>query len=416
MRLVGGTAAPSIDSPRMLWSLSRRLAQRLQVIPRDVGLAKILMTAAPYGFGPTAKLLCLAQALSGRHELTYVGGNPGLQLAATAGFDRVLDFGSRDAWSAEAAAALRSADLLITVHEARPLYLGFGIPERTLFLDTLLWARPIPVPECCLPTVYVSQRFFRPPLTGRGLTDRVRLVGAIVPRNSTVSTPTGYQRPRVGPVRGNRTRVLVNLGGLKSPLMLPGADVLYARAVVRLVAKTRLADGTLDFCLPSYLTAYFGELQSMCPNARFSSPDYRDFQDLLSRASLLLTTPGLESVLEGLAHNVPMAFLPAHNGTQFLQDSAYRENSLGLIHLEDNLPALPESDLGPLTHYVQVRNGCQLQDERMLSTLAAALDWRIAYLDDENAYQSVQQGRKLLASIGLNGLSELEAVVEDLLR
>lgn len=377
-------------------------------------MAKVLLTAAPYGFGPTAKLICLAQALTGRHELIYVGGSPGLELAASADFDDVLDFGDRDAWSENAAKALKSADLLVSAHEARALSSGSGVPDRTLFLDTLLWARPMPLPKNRMPTAYVAQRFFKPLHPSVRLTGQIRQIGAILPPSAYASGAVP-NRQQAAPTNRDPQRVLVSMGGLQSPLTLDGAEISYIRAMTRVIAHTRLSDRSLDICLPKHLARHLATLQNECPTARFMMPSHHEFQNLLSACSLLITVPGLESVLEALANNVPLIFLPAHNGTQFLQYKVYKESSLGLMHMEEYLPPPVAFDLTGLTPIVQLRNDDLLQNVSILRPLAERLDLLLESSNKEIRCRSAAHGRELLASIGEHGLAELESVVEELL-
>jgi len=377
-------------------------------------LAKILLTAAPYGFGPTAKLVCLAQVLAGRHELIYVGGSPGLELATSADFDDILEFGDRDAWSENAATALKSADLLVSVHEARALYLGSGVPDRTLFLDTLLWARRMPLPNNRLPTAYVAQRFLKPLNLSVHLTKHIRQIGAILPP-STQTFGALSNKNHAAPIDRDPQRVLVNMGGLQSPLTLDGAEISYIRAMTRLIAHTRVSDGPLDICLPKHLARHLATLQAECPAARFMMPSHHEFQNLLSACSLLITVPGLESVLEALANNVPLIFLPAHNGTQFLQYKAYKDCSLGLMHMEDYLPPPVALDLTGLSLRVQLRNGDLLQTASIILSLSERLDFLLENSSKALQRKNVAHGRELLESIGGDGLTELESVVEELL-
>lgn len=378
-------------------------------------MAKILLTAAPYSFGPTSKLMCLAQELSSKHELIYVGGTPGLQLALTGHFNEVLDFGNRDAWDEKPTRALRAADLVISAHETRVLLQAQSVPHRTLFLDMLLWARPMPLPDHVRPAAYVAQRFFKPLDRAAWPTNGVRQVGAILPRASD----TGLNLTFTPSVRTEPdlvcSRVLVNLGGLRSPRMLGDADLRYAEAVTRMLSACPVfADSSMDICVPPHMSGHRSWLQRLNPSARFLIADHKEFQTLLSRATLLLTVPGLESVLEAIACGIPLAFLPAHNGTQTLQSRVYRQHGLGLIHLESLLESPSSLSLVELSQEVQTRNLRLLRTTTVVSRLSTALDGALSRIDVARARENTRIGSQMLASIGKNGSADVSKLIEEL--
>jgi hypothetical protein len=158
-----------------------------------------------------------------------------------------------------------------------------------------------------------SMRMARPPT----------VVGAVI-RRPPPSAPSG--------------RTLLNLGGVRSRFI----DDLASRTFLSIVRSTidgvdhALPDGEVDVACGTDAAAW---LRQRLP-ARYLPRTLRaaEMARVMASASLVLTTPGLNAVLEGIVARRPMAFVPPQNASQVFQLARYE--SAGIVREGLNLPAL----------------------------------------------------------------------------
>lgn len=363
-------------------------------------MADIVLTAAPYCYGPTAKALCLATELMRRHRLTYVGDEPGLSLARAAGLHEVIENRDRDCWGPPALRALARASCLVSALDGRAIKQAKTAGVPGIFLDTLLWLRSAPLPFTPDAQLYIAQKFLRPPSSSvtRDL-PHLRMVGSILP-DGLAPLP----RPRA-----NR-RIVVNFGGLTSPVMQSEADIRYISWIISALGRTSLQTFDLVVCIPLHLDAAASMARALLPAATIISPPLATFHQSIARCDVLLTAPGLETVLEAGILSRPIVFLPPHNGTQMLQLAEYTRHGVG-----DASPALAlgqlrymgEDDLIALTRAVQTSNRERSASDAMTQQLGYAIEHGVrAALRLEAAHYPA------LSALGNEGRSVAVALIE----
>ncbi len=327
------------------------------------------MAAAPYCYGPTSKLLAVAEELRRSHTLVYVSSEPGLSLAEHGPFRRCIPNVDRHRWSADAISALRGANLLISFLDYNALAWARRFDVPAVFFDTLYWSRAAIPAEADYATLYVAQRFFDPPgwqtAPRRGPWKWVGpVLSPSVENTSTVITN------RNGP-----KSIIVNLGGLRSPAMLTDADLLYQHWVWDILRNVPPDAYRITLCLPIYLRSRT-KLNDLNPGTEVCFPSLNDFHDRLVHSDLLLTVPGLEVVFEAMAIQIPIIFLPPYNGSQALQLAVYQHHGIGLGTLSTGrrIPIqIGPAELSPLTRQVQEHNAKVAADRSVTELLARQL-------------------------------------------
>jgi len=375
-------------------------------------MSEIVVTAAPYCFGPTSKALCIASELARLHQITYVGAQPGISLARAANCCPVIELTDRDQWSGPALNALLRSRCLISALESRAILVAskHGIP--VVFFDTLLWLRPTPPPHFDLASVYVAQSFFRRPTESvlKAL-KAFEGVGAVFSQNLDALHARGASAPGI--------RLLVNFGGLTSPAMLPAADIDYVTWILRVLQMTGLPSSRLTVCLPIQLSRLIPVALHYLPDANIRTPTLDEFHALLSDCSVLITIPGLETVLEAMYLGRPIIFLPPHNATQAIQLRVYRENGVGWCVPASSLELALDgccSDLHEATRVVQGLNKKNLSDVGTTARIAQHLCEHSHHLmtNTDCAEVVVADNTTLLHALGTNGRESVADIVRSL--
>lgn len=180
-----------------------------------------------------------------------------------------------------------------------------------VYVDSLpyLWTTPGEVPDGV--AIYCAQRYpgaiapAEGPLSGRA----IYWVDPIVPR--------GRRR------RGGRGAVL-NVGGLHSHLSGEAPDA-YLRLVILPLAEAlrRREVSVWAVCgnLPPWACDAIGEILPGCERIGRQSPSA--FEETISRADLLFTSPGSTTLLQAAATNLPTVLLPPQNLSQVLNAEIY---------------------------------------------------------------------------------------------
>lgn len=361
-------------------------------------MGTITMIAAPYSYGPTAKLLCVADDLAVNHNLFFVGSEPSLSLARFGPFEKILPIMNRDDWDAAALRELRRSDLLVSFLDYRALRLADSNGLKYIFVDTLHWLRDTPPPFSDIAAEYIAQTFFASPKSAAiNSLPRLRAVGPILPKL--------FDQVRSSSQNRSLNSIVVNFGGLRSPAMREGADITYVAWILDILRLLGIAQTRLSICLPLYLRDYASTLQSTVPTSRFLFPTANEFHNLLTLADLLITVPGLEVVLEAMCLGVPVIFLPPYNGTQCMQLHQYRQSNVGILDIAPSMELPAHTDLTVLTRLVQTDISRYSQMTDLTSELAARLGYSLQHIVDSPHVleEHRRQNDRLLSSLGSNG-------------
>jgi hydroxymethylcytosylglucuronate/cytosylglucuronate synthase len=196
-----------------------------------------------------------------------------------------------------------------------------GVP--TVYVDSLpfLWTRgdlpgfPLDV------SAYCAQSCLDLPEESRLVLDEVARLHWVDPIITTSGARTATRR-RAGAGR----RVLVSLGGLRSPRITDWAA--YPRLVVPAVLGA-LRDAGRDEVhvagnLPPTLAEEFIASGPASLKVTIGALEHRQFVDRLDECDVLLTSPGLTTLLEASSRGVPVVALPPQNMSQILNARFHR--------------------------------------------------------------------------------------------
>ncbi|MFV0126444.1 hydroxymethylcytosylglucuronate/cytosylglucuronate synthase [Streptomyces sp. HMX112] len=319
-----------------------RPTRREAVEPTTIALA-----GAEFGWGSSGKLSAVLSALAERSggplRLIGIGSGLGRPLLAAHPVETwydlpesagdTLDTVRRIVRSQRVTAAVVVLD--------GPLAMALeatGVP--TVFVDSLpfLWTdgdRPdLPLDV----SVYCAQRCVELPPECRGVLDSVRALRWV---DAIVATPPGRPR-RTGPVpathgpaegRGAPALVrresagppaapyrtaLINLGGLRAPRLADWSH--YPRLVIPAAVEALAAEGVSEVHIagnvPSDLVARLTGGSSGAPRTTAGPLPHSAFLDRLADTDVLLTSPGLTTLLEADGLGVPTVCLPPQNLSQ----------------------------------------------------------------------------------------------------
>lgn len=274
----------------------------------------LLISTSDFGYGSSGKLDSILQALA-PHDFGLVrlgsadGGvilsvTPDFAYAATSDPAALRDLARRH--DVHAALVVGGAQTANVLEDA-------GI--RVVFVDSLpfLWTDEDPVAHRA--TSYCAQScIYVPDLAWRQLRriERLRWVSGIVPSASTTE-----------PARRDSGLAVVNLGGVGSPMQPPEASD-YASVVLPPVLAALARVGFREAIISGSDRARWNHASANVETLRVTRTcsSHGEFQMLLRRAGVLLTSPGLTTLLEAAAAETPTVVLPPQNVSQFLNARA----------------------------------------------------------------------------------------------
>ncbi|MGW8953938.1 hydroxymethylcytosylglucuronate/cytosylglucuronate synthase [Streptomyces sp. NPDC055709] len=305
----------------------------------DVGVgvgatATIALAGAEFGWGSAGKLSAVLAALGARKNrpLRFVGLGSGLgrPLLAEHSIDRWYDWpaghsnGELDKAIAEVVRA-EHVDAAIVVLDGPVAMALEALSVPTVFVDSLpfLWTEgdladlPLEV------SAYCAQECVELPMECVGVLDsvhRLRWVEAIV---GTRVKSTGPHPARNKPF----LRAVVNLGGLRAPHLTDWKH--YPEIVVPAVLEALAAYGVHEAHVAGNLPAGMAERISHRTNGPLrvtAGPlPHSDFLQQLAACDILLTSPGLTTLLEADSLAVPTVCLPPQNLSQIFNARFHSE-------------------------------------------------------------------------------------------
>ncbi|MCS0634811.1 hydroxymethylcytosylglucuronate/cytosylglucuronate synthase [Streptomyces sp. LP05-1] len=310
----------------------------------------VALAGAEFGWGSGGKLSAVLTALAERAPgpVRFIGLGSGLGRPLLAGhpvddwYDLPRSAGHRAEVIREIARDRGVAAALVVLDG--PLAMSLeeaGVP--TVFVDSLpfLWtegdraALPLDV------SVYCAQRCPELPHECRGVLASVRQlrwVGAVV------GVPAA-RAPRPAAARPYRT-ALVSLGGLRAPRL--GDWSAYPRLVVPPVLEALAAHGITEAHLAGNLTSQLAARLTEGPDPALrvtSGPlGHGAFLDRLADCDVLLTSPGLTTLLEAGALGVPTVCLPPQNLSQILNGRFHSRAVGAAVRVPWPKDVLPEDD------------------------------------------------------------------------
>jgi hypothetical protein len=294
---------------------------------------RVLVTAQPFGFGPSAAMAQIFDHLRPRvGHLAFAGAGHTCDIHTQLPYDAVHRLpvdGCAEAFRrlcADHDASLIACDFA-AAEAARDAGIPFGVYDPILWF----WPRWPSIVESA--ALYMCQDFF-------GVRERVRDAG----RENVVVVPP--MSPTLSPAAESRNpHVLVNLGGICNPFHSQEVSVSYARLVMTVVPAAARLYPEVHVATSQPIVNH---LRHEVPAARTISP--REAQRLLGTGELAAMTPGLGNIYEAAALAKRVLWLPPANNSQGQQLDILRERGLAPFAADwhDILPARAPIDyFGP---------------------------------------------------------------------
>jgi hypothetical protein len=275
-------------------------------------MARILFVTDQWGYGTTTCATSIAAALKGRYTRWLIGDGVGYTLATRDSFDGCIPANTMADSPPEALKeAIRESRVVVSVMNSNAAEVADDLGIPCVYVDTLLWmwARPPILP-------FSIARYFAVGFPGVKY-NAVRWKDSL-PRTEVVT-------PLIAPSRsldpGAYTDVLVNFGGLSSPLVSQASLITYAQTMVDCIIKA-LADW------PGRITVSMGEhilnpidrarLHVARSDVRFVNLSHAEYLTQLEHSRFLISSPGLSATHEAFGRGIPCLLLPSQNLSQIL--------------------------------------------------------------------------------------------------
>jgi hypothetical protein len=286
---------------------------------------RVLVTAEPFGFGPTAAMAQVFDYLRPRvRYLAFAGAGHTCDLHMQLPYNAVHrlpdDDGCSEAFRrlcADHDASLISCDFP-AAEAARAAGIPFGV------YDPILWFWPQLPSVFKSADLYMCQNFF-------GVRERVRDAG----RENVVIVPP--MSPPLSQAAAKRSgHLLVNLGGLCNPFHSQEICVSYARLAASIVPGAARLYPEVHVATSQSIANH---LKAEIPAIRTISP--HETQGLLGTSELAAMTPGLGNIYEAAALAKRVFWLPPANSSQGQQLDMLRKRGLAPFAADwpDILPA-----------------------------------------------------------------------------
>ncbi|MER7668096.1 hydroxymethylcytosylglucuronate/cytosylglucuronate synthase [Kitasatospora sp. NPDC096128] len=276
----------------------------------------VAVAGVEFGWGSSGKLSAVLSALRARggERLRFIGLASGLGRPVLAEqpverwFDLPEEQSNRELSRIVHAQRVRAALVVLNGALANALR-ACGVP--VVFVDSLPFLRTDgDRPDLPLDAeVYCAQRCVELPSEGARVlagARRLRWVDAVIDDGGVVRSRTPTPHPR---------RALLNLGGLRAPHLTDWAS--YPQLVLPAALEALTASGVTEVHiagnLPAWLAAHLMDSCTHPPVTAVGALPHKEFLRRLAECDVLLTSPGLTTLLEAGRLGTPTLCLPPQN-------------------------------------------------------------------------------------------------------
>ncbi len=363
-------------------------------------MAKLVLTAENFAFGPIGKLLDLVDLLKEQgHSLTFAGFGTSLQLAKKFPFDSIYEIDTDNPESGSKLENIISqADMLISSMDIPSIKIAERIGKLTTWVDCLFWfwdSIPEPVLNVDL---FIKERLMDEKTNVKKYADKIKnlvTVGPIIGRMNSGK---------------RKNQVLISYGGGEAPYWYKaGRDTNYPFVMTNILLKN-IDWSKFDKVIVATSERIASELAEKFPNTpfEFTTLAHDKFLEELSSSEVILITPGLVTAELSFESGTPTIFLPASNNSQYLQLDQFLEMKLAPAHahLSSFMPRLELAGV-PLVDSTQMVLK-QLKEFEQSNEIMDLVGKHINELIEKRGEWSsefVSNGKKFIKSLGGNGAS-----------
>lgn len=291
-------------------------------------MKKIICTATSFGYGPVSKLLTICKHLS-NYDLIFVGSGVALELAKHENCFKnikeidILTEHGKELFKKE----ILKADLVLNVLEPESILLAKEGNIPVVYVDSLFWMWDKLPNECIEVDRYIAQSF-------PGVREKLKNIGAEI-KNFDIVGPI-IDREYISNEQ-KEDFIIVNLSGMESPFVKAGKNLIYPKPIIKLIvtALQNTRSENVIFTGNDKVMKEMTEKYSTTP-FKFKHVSHEEFLKLLSKAKMIITSPGLTTTYEALVYNTPIRFLPPQNYSMALMLELYKEIGFADISISWN--------------------------------------------------------------------------------
>lgn len=373
-------------------------------------MAKLVLTAENFAFGPIGKLLDLVDLLKEQgHLLTFAGFGTSLQLAKKFPFDSIYEIDTDNPESnTKLESIISQADMLISSMDIPSIKIAERLGVLTTWVDCLFWFWDS-IPESVLNVdLFIKERLMNEAVNEKKYADKIKnlvTVGPIIGRMNNEK---------------RKNQVLISYGGGEAPYWYKaGRDTNYPSVMTSILLKS-VDWSKFDKVIVATSERIASDLAEKFPNTpfQFTTLAHDKFLEELSSSEVILITPGLVTAELSFESGTPTIFLPASNNSQYLQLDQFIEMGLAPAHAQLSRFMSPLKLAGvPLVDSTQMVLK-QLKEFEQSDEIKQRVGKYINELIEKRGEWSdefVSNGRTFIKSLGGNGASAAVANIEQVL-
>lgn len=374
-------------------------------------MAKIIVVAENYAFGPIGKLITICKHLSNEHEIIFIGFGTSYQLGSKERFSKKIKLNTNSInFDKKARDIFESADLLISVMDRSSLALAQKLNKPVIWIDTLFWWWNIVTDSMLSATCYIAQN---------SLEDKRNLsrYGKLIKKFHKVGPIVDLQFLKK---ENKKKQILIAFGGMEGwGEYKIGVDSNYPFIITEILL-TMVDFKDYDHVLFTGNERIITKLSKKYGNNKFQFKTLKhdDFIKELSSSKISLITPGLETTLESFSYKIPTLFLPASNESQYSQLKYYKQNRVAIM--ETGLSNYYKKLNFKNKTIKEKKNLClaQLRFFEYDKSTQIKIGKKINKLinNDSLIKKQLKQQNIFLKKIGLNGVVSCTKIIEDFIK
>lgn len=361
-------------------------------------MARLLLTAENYAFGPIGKLLYVADLLKNRgHTLIFAGFGTSLQLAKNFPFDEIHEIDTDNPeFNSALEAVISKSDVLISSMDLSSVIVANHQRKMVVWLDCLFWFWD-EIPEAVFGVnLYIKERSLNDAVNDKKYGAKIKNLVSVGPIIGTFKK------------LARKNQALISLGGGQATHYYKvGEDTNYPFIMADILLKhvDWSSFGKILFATSETIVT---ELKKRFPAVifEFTTLAHNKFLEEMSQSQILLTTPGLITAQDAFYSETPIIFIPPSNDSQYLQLEQLR--NLGLapasVGLVDFLQKLNLFHI-PVAKSTRLML-LQLRELEQSPEIQLKIGIRINELVKNREpwlKDSVKKGKKFIDSLGGNG-------------
>ena len=305
-------------------------------------MAKLLLTAENFAFGPIGKLLNIADFLiNSGHALIFVGYGTSLQLAKKFPFKEIYELDTDNPKSRNKLEKIISnSDVLISSMDIPSVIAAKRLSKLTIWIDCLFWFWDAIPDEVLNVDLYIRERSMNDDKNDKKFARLIKNLQSVGPIIGKIKK------------RKREQKVLISFGGGEASYWYKaGRDTNYPFIMTKILLNN-VYWKKFDQIIVATNERIVKKLNINFPKTpfKFMCLPHESFLKEMTESKVILITPGLVTSEIAFYSRTPTIFLPASNNSQFFQIEEFRKRGLApaSVHLADFMPKLKLNGLHAL--------------------------------------------------------------------